>query len=317
MKAGEVGGARRARLLASTAVVTAPASTTTARSAAAANAQGRRPPLAGRNPAVVAARDPSRPRARPPAVERLRNGVLVSHLVPTLWSPVRPSSAEFGRPRATSLPEWYGSSNRAPGPCADTSERPLEMSTDYSGGLGRGRRTLTTRARDPRDGRRAAGLPDRFRHRRSSRSGHHRAIGPCRSTTVRPQEDSRSKLKHLGATIATVVAAVLIGSGARRRRLVDDGSGTGTGRSTARPLTLTAVSVGPSGPRCTRAGRQDGRLHRHGPQSVRGHHHAPRVGTPTSQDTTDCPSANISVDANAPSTISVPVAANSTSSCGL
>ena len=122
------------------------------------------------------------------------------------------------------------------------------------------------------------------------------------------------KLKTLMISLGALVAA---GATAGVVFAVWSASGSGTGAGgaiTAQTLTVTAVTPGPSG----------SSLYPGGPAgwvylTVKNPNPYPITitgyswGTPVSTDTANCPSANISLDANAPTTASISVAANTTS----
>jgi hypothetical protein len=96
-------------------------------------------------------------------------------------------------------------------------------------------------------------------------------------------------------------------------------STTGGGSGAARALTAQAVTVNPVTPGAPGAALYPGgpagwvyfTINNPNPYSVNVTHLA--WGTPVSTDTANCPSANVSVDANAPTTVSLPVPANGTS----
>ena len=114
---------------------------------------------------------------------------------------------------------------------------------------------------------------------------------------------------------AGVALASLAGGGIAYAAWSASGSGSGSGRSlTAQTLTVNAVTPGaaaaalyPGGP----AGWVYFSITNPNPYSITITHLS--WGTPVSSDTANCPSANISVDPSAPTSINVPVPANGTS----
>jgi len=123
----------------------------------------------------------------------------------------------------------------------------------------------------------------------------------------------RLKKVLIGAAAATALMVASVGVGYAVWSA--SGSGAGAGRAlTAQNLVVTAVTPGaaaaslyPGGP----AGWVYFTIQNPNPYAVTvtGLH----WGTPTSTDTVNCPNANISVDVNAPTAVSLGVAANSTS----
>lgn len=115
-------------------------------------------------------------------------------------------------------------------------------------------------------------------------------------------------------TTATM-AATGLGTGIALAAWTATGSGSGSGAATvAQSLTVTAVTPSgaaavlyPGGP----AGQVYFTIHNPNPYAVT--ITGLQWGTPVSTNTTACPSADISVDAGAPTTVSIPVAANTTS----
>lgn len=115
--------------------------------------------------------------------------------------------------------------------------------------------------------------------------------------------------------VATVTAAVLLGTGVAFASWTATGTGSGeAGSITAQALVVTAVAPGASG----------SSLYPGGPAgwvylTIQNPNPYPvqvtglTWGTPTSSNPTACASSNISVDANAPTTLNFPVAANTTS----
>jgi hypothetical protein len=113
---------------------------------------------------------------------------------------------------------------------------------------------------------------------------------------------------------ATLTAAVLVGGGVALAAWSVSGSGTGSGAATiAQSLTLTAstptganASLYPGGP----PGAVDFTVTNPNPFAVT--ITGVTWGTPTSGSTSLCSSSNISLDAGAPTTVSISVPANAT-----
>lgn len=123
------------------------------------------------------------------------------------------------------------------------------------------------------------------------------------------------KSKKRRVALAAVVAFALIGVGVAYAAWTASGTGSGASRAlVAQALTVNPVTPGqpaaslyPGGP----AGWVYLTITNPNPYSVNVTHIA--WSTPTSTDTANCPSANISVDGNAPTTLNVTVPANSVS----
>lgn len=123
------------------------------------------------------------------------------------------------------------------------------------------------------------------------------------------------KITRIALVVATSTAAIGIGAGVASAVWSASGSGAATGAAdTAQSLQVTAVAVSSSG----------ASLYPGGPAgyvyfTVKNPNPYPITitglswGTPTSSNPTSCPSANFSVDANAPLTASIPLAANAQS----
>lgn len=123
------------------------------------------------------------------------------------------------------------------------------------------------------------------------------------------------KLKKRWVAAGVSVASLAAGAGVAYAAWTASGSGAGAGRAvTAQQLNVTAVTPGPGG-----AGLYPGgpagwvyfTINNPNPYSVNVTHLA--WGTPVSSDPTNCPNANISVDANAPTTVNLTINGNSTS----
>ena len=123
------------------------------------------------------------------------------------------------------------------------------------------------------------------------------------------------KLKKRWIASGVAVASFAAGTGIAYAVWTASGSGSGAGRAlVAQALTVNPVTPGPAaaalypgGP----AGWVYLTITNPNPYAVQVTHLA--WGTPTSTDPADCPSANISVDASAPTSINVTVAANGVS----
>lgn len=123
------------------------------------------------------------------------------------------------------------------------------------------------------------------------------------------------KSRKRRVAVAAVVAFAVIGVGVAYAAWTATGSGSGAGRA----LTAQAVTVNPVNPGAAAAALYPGgpagwvyfTINNPNPYSVNITHLS--WGTPTSSDTANCPSANVSVDASAPTTVNLTVAANSTS----
>jgi hypothetical protein len=121
--------------------------------------------------------------------------------------------------------------------------------------------------------------------------------------------------KKLIASLA-VSAALLVGAGTAYAAWSASGSGSGSGAATvAQSLVVTAVtpsgagaSMYPGGP----AGPVFLNIQNPNPYAVT--ITALSWGTPTSTNTSTCPSANVTLDANAPTTANISIAANATAS---
>jgi hypothetical protein len=123
------------------------------------------------------------------------------------------------------------------------------------------------------------------------------------------------KLKKLFVGVATTTAAVALGGGVASALWTTAGSGGGTGGTdVAQSLVVTAITPGGSG----------NSLYPGGPAgfvyfTVQNPNPFPvnltgfSWGTPVSSNPTTCPSSNFSVDAGAPTSTSIPVAATSQS----
>jgi hypothetical protein len=121
------------------------------------------------------------------------------------------------------------------------------------------------------------------------------------------------KRKKLIASLG-VAAALLVGAGTAYAAWSASGSGSGAGAATdAQSLVVTPVtpagagaSMYPGGP----AGPIFLNIQNPNPYAVTITGLA--WGTPTSTDTTTCPSSNVTLDANAPTSVSIAVGANAT-----
>jgi hypothetical protein len=122
--------------------------------------------------------------------------------------------------------------------------------------------------------------------------------------------------KRMFVGIATLTAAIGLGSGIAFAVWTVNGSGAGSGAATvASSLTLTAVT--PSGAAATLypggpAGAVEFQVTNPNPFAVT--ITGLTWGTPVSQNTTNCASSNISVDAGAPTTASISIPADATAS---
>jgi hypothetical protein len=124
------------------------------------------------------------------------------------------------------------------------------------------------------------------------------------------------RLRKVPVIIATTVATLGIGTGVAFAVWTVGGSGTGGAAATvANNLTVTAMT--PTGPAAS--------LYPGGPAApayftvANPNPFAVTItglswGTPTSTNTTSCPSANVSVDPGAPTTASISIPANATAS---
>jgi hypothetical protein len=123
------------------------------------------------------------------------------------------------------------------------------------------------------------------------------------------------KTTKLMIGVAGVTAALLIGAGVSFAVWTLGGSGSGTGAATV-ASSLTVTGITPSGPAAS--------LYPGGPPAsvyfsfTNPNPFAVTVtsitwGTPTSNNTTSCPSSNISIDASAPTAVSISIPANQTS----
>jgi hypothetical protein len=121
--------------------------------------------------------------------------------------------------------------------------------------------------------------------------------------------------KKLLLGLAATTAALVAGAGVAFATWSASGTGTGTGAAkTAQPLVVSAVSVGSSGASLYPGGPAGWvyfTVQNPNPYAIT--LTGLSWGTPTSSNPTSCPSANISLDANAPTTLSVSVGANTTS----
>lgn len=111
------------------------------------------------------------------------------------------------------------------------------------------------------------------------------------------------------------LASVAAGGGIAYAAWSASGSGGGAGRAlTAQTLTVNAVSPGPNGASLYPGGPAGWvyfSITNPNPYSITITHLS--WGTPTSADTANCPSANVSIDANAPVTAGFVIPANGTS----
>jgi hypothetical protein len=120
------------------------------------------------------------------------------------------------------------------------------------------------------------------------------------------------RLRKVPVIIATTVATLGIGTGVAFAVWTVGGSGSGSGAATiANSLTITALtptgaaaSLYPGGP----AGSVYFQVANPNPFAVT--ITGLSWGTPISTNTTSCPSANISLDAGAPTTVSISIPAN-------
>lgn len=120
--------------------------------------------------------------------------------------------------------------------------------------------------------------------------------------------------KKLFMGVAATVAAVAVGGGIAFAVWTVSGSGSGGGAATvAQNLVVTEVTPSgaaavlyPGGP----AGQVYFNIQNPNPFAVTVN--AYQWGTPTSNNTTACPNANISIDANAPTTANLSIAAGQT-----
>lgn len=123
------------------------------------------------------------------------------------------------------------------------------------------------------------------------------------------------RIKKRWAAAGVAVGSLVAGAGVAYATWTSTGSGSGAARAlTAQVMTVNAVTPGAGG-----AGLYPG-----GPASwvyfsVTNPNPYPVTvthlswGTPVSADTANCPSANVTVDANAPTTVSLPIPASGTS----
>ena len=119
------------------------------------------------------------------------------------------------------------------------------------------------------------------------------------------------KLRKIPVIIAASAAAVAIGGGVAFAAWTLSGSGSGSGAATvASSLTITqvtptgaAASLYPGGP----AGPVFFTVTNPNPFAVT--ITGITWGTPTSNNTTSCPSSNVSIDGSAPTTVSIPIPA--------
>jgi hypothetical protein len=122
------------------------------------------------------------------------------------------------------------------------------------------------------------------------------------------------RVRRLAVVTTAAVAVAVAGTGIAMAVWTLSGSGSGSGAATvAQSLTVTAstptgagASLYPGGP----AGPVDIEVANPNPFAVT--ITGLTWGTPVSQDTTTCASSNISLDANAPTTASISIPANST-----
>jgi hypothetical protein len=122
--------------------------------------------------------------------------------------------------------------------------------------------------------------------------------------------------KRVLIVVATATAAVGIGAGIAVAAWTTSGSGSGAGAATtAQSLVVTevtptgaAASLYPGGP----AGPVFFNIQNPNPYAVT--ITGVSWGTPVSSDTTTCASSNISIDANAPTTVNISIPADSTAS---
>ncbi len=123
------------------------------------------------------------------------------------------------------------------------------------------------------------------------------------------------KFRKIYVALAATVAAVGAGGGIAMAVWSTTGTGSGAGGAdVAQSLVVTAVVPGSSGASLYPGGPAGWvYLTVQNPNPFAVTLTGLSWGTPTSLNTTACPSANISVDANAPTSLSVPVAANTTS----
>jgi hypothetical protein len=121
--------------------------------------------------------------------------------------------------------------------------------------------------------------------------------------------------KRLWITVASAMATIAVTATIASAVWSTSGAGSGAGGATvAQGLVVTAVT--PSGPAASLypggpAGQVYLTIKNPNPYAVTVTSLA--WGTPVSTSTTTCPSSNISVDANAPTSASIPIAANTTS----
>lgn len=123
------------------------------------------------------------------------------------------------------------------------------------------------------------------------------------------------KLKKRWVAAGVAAASFTAGAGVAYAVWTASGSGSGSGRAlVAQALTVNPVTPGaaaaalyPGGP----AGWVYLTISNANPYAVQVTHLT--WGTPVSTDTANCPNANISVDANAPTSINVTIGANSVS----
>lgn len=122
------------------------------------------------------------------------------------------------------------------------------------------------------------------------------------------------RFRRLAVITAATAAIAAAGTGIAVAVWTVSGSGTGSGAATvAQSLTVTAVTptgtaatLYPGGP----AGAVELQVANPNPFAVT--ITGLQWGTPISQNTTNCASSNISLDANAPTTVSISIPANAT-----
>lgn len=123
------------------------------------------------------------------------------------------------------------------------------------------------------------------------------------------------KIKKRWVAAGVAVGSLAAGAGVAYAAWTASGSGSGA----ARALTAQAVTVNPVAPGAPGAGLYPGgpaswvyfSVSNPNPYAITGTHLS--WGTPVSNDPADCPSSNVTLDANAPTNVTLPIPANGTS----
>lgn len=123
------------------------------------------------------------------------------------------------------------------------------------------------------------------------------------------------KIRKLAVGVAATTAAVALGGGVAMALWTTSGTGSGgAGADVAQSLVVTAVLPGSSGTSLYPGGPAGWVYFTvKNPNPFNVTVTGLSWGTPVSANPTACPSSNFTLDANAPTTISVPVSANTTS----